>query len=141
MLAVVVVVAMLTLIVVIGLRTGRIGRKEHPTEFLDASADTCGICFGDLDGKVKICGCGKRFHEECAEPTGTCPYCNTSYSDFTDLKEERTRCPGCGRYNSGSVCRCGAVISQNGNFRCSCGASIDKEGLQCTGCGRRYERR
>ena len=52
--------------------------EKKSTEFLDRNRvdDTCDICFGEFEnGRVCECKCGMRFHEECAEMTGECPYC------------------------------------------------------------------
>jgi len=116
-------------------------RRRHSTEFLDGgSGELCAICFGELGETVSECGCGKRFHTACAEPTGSCPYCSRPYGTFKTLEEQKRRCPNCGRYPLGGVCKCGALLSRDGVFMCSCGTVIDRAEPTCTKCGKKYRR-
>lgn len=116
------------------------GGEGSATGFLDdGNGGTCGICFGELSENVKECGCGKLFHDTCAEPTGSCPYCNSPYADFKDADDERMRCPNCGRYTTGRECRCGALLLRDGRFVCSCGSAMARGERRCPECGREYE--
>ena len=112
--------------------------KDASTEFLDEDR-TCGICFGDLGNTVAECTCGKRFHETCAEPTGSCPYCKASYEKFKITEERRHRCPNCGRYPLGRVCKCGAVFPLDGALLCKCGSPVNMDTMVCTKCGLKYK--
>ena len=101
-------------------------------------AGTCGICFGGLEGRTAVCACGKAFHDSCALPTGSCPYCKAEYGTFSFREEAAVRCLNCGRQVTGGRCRCGAIFPENGRFECSrCGAVVD-DGLVCGKCGTRY---
>ncbi|MEM2899235.1 MAG: hypothetical protein QXT63_00430, partial [Thermoplasmata archaeon] len=43
----------------------------------------CAICFGHVKPglAVRICGCGKKFHETCAVRVGECPSCHTKFEN------------------------------------------------------------
>lgn len=99
--------------------------------------DVCDICFGDLEGRTAVCECGKTFHDDCALPTGSCPYCGEDYDTFVIKDESRSRCLNCGRQVTGDRCRCGAIFPRDGKFVCSkCNAVVD--GLVCGKCGTEY---
>lgn len=115
------------------------GRMGGATEFLDGSGD-CDICFGEPEGDMRTCPCGKTFHSSCAEAVGTCPYCGRHSGEFGTAEDSRVRCPNCGRYVAGFGCRCGALVPRNGVFRCACGGTVSPEGV-CGGCGREFETR
>jgi len=113
--------------------------RRHSTDFLDGGGgELCAICFGELGETVSECRCGKKFHTTCAEPTGPCPYCSQPYETFKTFEEHKQRCPNCGRYPLGRVCKCGALLSRDGVFMCPCGTVIDKTDPTCCGCGRKY---
>jgi hypothetical protein len=112
---------------------------EHSTNFLDGgSGELCAICFGELGKTVSECGCGKRFHVTCAEPTGSCPYCSRPYSTFKTMEEHKKRCPNCGRYPLGRVCKCGTLIPQDGMLICTCGNIMEGTDPTCGKCGKKY---
>jgi|GEM_PF-1393256 len=51
----------------------------------------CAICFGHVKPglAVRICSCGKKFHETCAVRVGECPSCHTKFeSQKSDTKTE-----------------------------------------------------
>ena len=99
--------------------------------------DVCDICFGDLEGRTAVCTCGKTFHDSCALPTGSCPYCGAEYAAFVLREESGSRCLNCGRRVTGDRCRCGAIFPKDGKFVCSvCNAVVD--GLVCKKCGTKY---
>lgn len=112
--------------------------NNRSTNFLDDGAAVCGICFGELDGREAVCGCGKRFHDDCARPTGSCPYCNAAYEGFEVTSDEHERCPNCGGFPRDGVCRCGAVVPKDGVLVCICGSVIDARTPVCKGCGTEY---
>ena len=102
------------------------------------NAGKCGICFGDLGGRTAVCACGKMFHDSCAQPTGSCPYCKAEYGSFSVRKESAVRCMNCGRQVTGDRCRCGAIFPEDGRFEClRCGSVVDG-GLVCGKCGAKY---
>ena len=101
---------------------------------------TCGICFGDLDGRTAVCACGKAFHDSCALPTRSCPYCGDAYGTFSLREDPAVRCLNCGRQVTGGRCRCGAIFPENGRFECSRCGSVVGDGLVCGKCGMRYVR-
>lgn len=103
---------------------------------------TCEICLGKIgDESVAACGCGRIYHDACARPTGSCPYCSASYESMDVRDPVRNRCPVCGRYVKGNICACGAVIPRNdGTFICSCGNTIDDRKPVCNKCGAIYEK-
>jgi hypothetical protein len=101
-------------------------------------AVTCDICFGSMDGRIAACACGKTFHDSCALPTGSCPYCGAEYGSFAISEETRVRCLNCGRPVTGSTCRCGAIFPDDGRFVCGkCGETVDG-GVVCGKCGTAY---
>lgn len=113
------------------------------TYFLDEGEDgkKCEICYGKiLEDDVALCLCGKLFHEACARPTGTCPYCGSEYGAMEVRRPIRARCPICGRFVSGNMCACGAVLPRKDNtFLCSCGNRVDVGKPVCRRCGAVYE--
>ena len=112
-------------------------RKRSTTKKVDEGPPKCDICFDDLEGRIATCECGKRFHETCAQPTGSCPYCSTDYSEFT-VSESNAICPRCGKEVFGSHCRCGAIIPSAGHLVCICGTKLDQENPKCGKCNRTY---
>lgn len=113
------------------------------TYFLDEGEDEkkCEICYGKIESEeVAICKCGKLFHRACAEPTKSCPYCGTPFTDMEIREPNRARCPACGRFINGSICECGAVLPRKDNtFLCSCGNRVDVNKPVCRKCGAVYE--
>jgi hypothetical protein len=105
------------------------------------SEDVCGICFGNIlkSDVIAKCGCGNVFHDTCAEPTGSCPYCNCAYSGLVKETPVCVTCPSCGSDVVGNVCGCGAVVNRDGTFTCGCGASLDINDPVCKKCGKEYE--
>lgn len=118
-------------------------RTEASTIFLDEGEDEkkCEICYGKIENApLAECTCGKIFHDACANPTGSCPYCGTKYEDMIVREPERSRCPVCGRFLSGSICSCGAVIPRRDEtFVCKCGNVVDSSKPVCKKCGAVYE--
>ncbi len=118
-------------------------KSGKTTYFLDEGEDEkkCEICYGRIgEEHVAVCGCGRTFHEACAKPTGTCPYCGCGYNDMEVRRPVRARCPVCGRFVSGSICECGAVLPRKDNtFLCSCGNRVDVGKPVCRKCGAVYE--
>ncbi|MDN5357358.1 MAG: hypothetical protein AB7D42_00655 [Candidatus Methanomethylophilaceae archaeon] len=114
------------------------------TYFLDDSDSEkkCAICFGKIGtNNLSTCNCGKIFHDSCASPTGTCPYCGGCYSDMTVGTPKRARCPVCGRFLNESICSCGAVFPRrDGTLLCECGNSVDCSRPLCGNCGALYEK-
>ncbi|MDR1954710.1 MAG: hypothetical protein LBP82_02000 [Candidatus Methanoplasma sp.] len=125
-----------------GRATGR--PKKKSTTFLDEGEDEkkCEICYGKInEDPIAKCACGRIFHEACAKPTGSCPYCGTSYENMEVREPERTRCPVCGKFLKGSICSCGAVIRRKDDtFVCKCGNFVDAGKPVCKKCGAVYER-
>jgi hypothetical protein len=121
--------------------SGGTGKKS--TYFLDEGEDEkkCDICYGKIDeDPVAKCTCGKMFHDACARPTGSCPYCGAQYAAMTVRDPERSRCPVCGRFVKGGICACGAVLPRrDGTFLCGCGARVDSGKPVCRKCGAIYE--
>jgi hypothetical protein len=117
--------------------------RKKSTTFLDEGEDEkkCEICYGKIDNDpVAICSCGRIFHDACAKPTGSCPYCGTGYEGMIVREPERTRCPVCGRFMKGNICSCGAVIPKKDNtFTCKCGNVVDADKPVCRKCGAIYE--
>lgn len=113
------------------------------TYFLDEGEDEkkCEICYGRIgEENIATCTCGRTFHDACAKPTGTCPYCGCGYDAMDVRKPLRARCPICGRFVSGSICECGAVLPRKDNtFLCSCGNRVDVGKPVCKKCGAAYE--
>ena len=114
------------------------------TDFLDRNTvdDTCDICFGEFEnGEVCVCGCGMKFHRECAELTGECPYCKTKYNAMATRAIIRPVCPGCGEKLDGNICpRCGTVLpNRDMRFQCVCGKTIFAGDGYCDECGAVYE--
>ncbi|MCL2510061.1 MAG: hypothetical protein FWF07_03170 [Methanomassiliicoccaceae archaeon] len=124
-----------------GKLTGQ-SRKESTT-FLDDGEDEkkCEICYGKIDkDPIAMCPCGKIFHEACAKPTGSCPYCGVRYEEMEVREPEMKRCPVCGRFLKGNICSCGAVIPKRDNtFICKCGGVVDVDKPVCRKCGAVYE--
>lgn len=124
-----------------GKLTGRQSGKS--TTFLDEGEDEkkCEICYGSIDSDpVAKCPCGRIFHDACAKPTGSCPYCGAEYAQMEIREPERKRCPVCGRFLKGSICSCGAVIPKKDNtFVCKCGNLVDTDKPVCRKCGAVYE--
>jgi len=124
-----------------GKLTGK-SRKESTT-FLDDGEDEkkCEICYGRIDeNSIAMCPCGRIFHEACAKPTGSCPYCGEKYENMDVREPERKRCPVCGRFLKGNICSCGAVIPKKDNtFVCKCGGVVDVKKPVCRKCGAVYE--
>jgi len=119
-----------------------VGAKKSTT-FLDEKEDEkkCEICYGKIErDPVAVCPCGKIFHAACAEPTGSCPYCGGKYEQMTVREPERTRCPRCGEFLRGNICKCGAVIPRpDKTFACKCGNMVDADKPVCKNCGAVYE--
>ncbi|MCL1979085.1 MAG: hypothetical protein FWG60_02875 [Methanomassiliicoccaceae archaeon] len=117
--------------------------KRESTTFLDEKEDKrkCEICYGEIEeDRVAICSCGRIFHDACAEPTGSCPYCGAGYKEMNVREPDRTRCPVCGRFLKGNMCSCGAVIPKNDDtFICKCGGEVDMNKPICGKCGAEYE--
>jgi len=105
--------------------------------------DACGICLGPVskDDMIARCGCGRTFHDACARPTDSCPYCGCHYNDLTIESPQCVRCPSCGSDVVGSVCGCGAVVNRDGTFMCRCGNVLDTSDPVCGRCGTEYELR
>ncbi|MDR0508954.1 MAG: hypothetical protein LBG63_03925, partial [Candidatus Methanoplasma sp.] len=125
-------------------RNKLLGRsKKESTTFLDEGEDEkkCDICYGKIDNDpVAMCFCGKIFHDACAKPTGSCPYCGGKYEDMDVREPERNRCPVCGRFLKGNICSCGAGIPRRDNtFICKCGNVVDADKPVCKKCGAVYE--
>jgi hypothetical protein len=120
---------------------GKSGEKS--TTFLDEGEDEkkCEICYGKIDNDpIAICKCGKIFHDVCAKPTGSCPYCGAQYESMEIRQPERNRCPVCGKFMKGNICSCGAVIPRKDNtFVCKCGNVVDADKPVCKKCGAVYE--
>lgn len=114
------------------------------TKKLDEGEDEkkCDICLGIIsEDPVAACKCGKLFHDACARPTGSCPYCGTPYEELEVRDPIRTRCPVCGRFIKGGVCVCGSMIPRLDNtFMCSCGNRVDASKPTCKRCGAAYEK-
>jgi len=126
------------------LRSKLTGKSEkESTTFLDEGEDEkqCEICYGRIDDDpIAICSCGKIFHDACAKPTGSCPYCGEKYENMEVREPERKRCPVCGRFLKGSICSCGAVLPRkDGTFICKCGNVVDMNKPVCKKCGAVYE--
>lgn len=113
------------------------------TYFLDEGEDEkkCDICYGKIENEeLAVCKCGRLFHRACAEPTGSCPYCGTPFSEMGVREPQKARCPVCGRFVTGSICECGAVLPRKDNtFLCSCGNRVDVNKPVCRKCGAVYE--
>jgi len=112
-------------------------QKKSTTKKLDDGPPKCDICFDVLDGRTATCRCGKIFHDSCAAPTESCPYCSSPYSEFS-IDEPSVRCPKCGRYPFSSHCRCGAFLPDADRFICKCGARIYLDNPKCGKCGSKY---
>ena len=118
--------------------------EKKSTDFLDRNKvdDTCDICFGEFEkGNVAVCVCGMKFHEECAELTGECPYCKKPFISMEVREIRRPRCPSCGRIVEKNVCSgCGTVIpNKDMRFECVCGATVFAGDGYCKECGAEYE--
>ena len=105
------------------------------------SEKICDICYGKIDeDPIAKCTCGKIFHDACAKPTGSCPYCGAGHGTMEVREPERSRCPVCGRFLKGSICPCGAVIPKSDDtFLCKCGNTVDSNKPVCRKCGAVYE--
>ena len=118
--------------------------EKKSTDFLDRNKvdDTCDICFGEFEsGRVAVCGCGMKFHEECAELTGECPYCKAPFSSVEIRGILKPRCPSCGNTVEKNVCPvCETVIpNKDMRFECVCGATVFAGDGYCKECGAVYE--
>ena len=102
----------------------------------------CDICYGAIgDCSVAKCGCGKTFHEACARPTGTCPYCGAAFSEMEVRHARIPLCPRCSGQARDGFCReCHISLIRGGMFRCTCGRDVDARRAICGGCGARYKR-
>jgi hypothetical protein len=105
--------------------------------------DVCGICLGPVSKEDMIarCSCGRTFHDTCARPTDSCPYCGCPYNNLTIESPHCVKCPSCGSDVVGNVCKCGAVVSRDGTFVCACGNLLDASDPVCGKCGAEYELR
>ncbi|MDR2867015.1 MAG: hypothetical protein LBV13_06430 [Methanomassiliicoccaceae archaeon] len=117
--------------------TGRVRRPRGRK----TDGDVCGICFGMISkgDMVARCGCGQLFHDACAEPTGMCPYCRSSYDDLAVESPDCVICPSCGSDVVGNVCGCGAVVNRGGAFTCECGTPLNIDDPVCRRCGKEYD--
>ena len=118
--------------------------EKKSTDFLDKNVvdDACDICFGEFEnGRVAVCKCGMKFHEECAELTEECPYCKMSYKDMTLREIRRPHCPYCGKMVEKNVCpSCGTVYpNRDMRFECVCGSTVFAGDGYCKDCGAVYE--
>ena len=118
--------------------------EKKSTDFLDRNIvdDTCDICFGEFEtGGVAVCDCGMKFHEECAELTGECPYCKSPFSSMEVRGIRRPACPSCGKVLEKNVCpECGTVLpNKDMRFECVCGATVYAGDGYCKECGATYE--
>jgi hypothetical protein len=63
--------------------------RMHPNPVLHTMNKSmkCHICFGYVKPGLLIttCGCGKHYHENCAKRIGTCPSCETSLKNPTEI--------------------------------------------------------
>ena len=122
-----------------------IGRpKKESTTFLDEGEDEkkCDICYGTINNDpIANCPCGKIFHEACARPTGTCPYCGVRFENMEIREPVMARCPTCGRPMKGGICSsCGTAMPRKDNtFVCKCGNIVDAKKPICKKCGAVYE--
>ena len=120
----------------------RIGEKKS-TEFLDKRKydDTCDICFGEFEnGRVAVCKCGMKFHEDCASLTEECPYCKGRVTDMEVRGIVRPACPWCGEIIEKNVCpACGTVLpNRDMGFECVCGNTVYGNEGYCRKCGSTY---
>ena len=120
--------------------------KKKSTIFLGEREDDekCDICYGKIeDNPLAICSCGKKFHEACARPTGSCPYCGAKYDSMEIREPERTLCPGCHKPVRGNMCHdCKIMIPKKDHtFICKCGNTVDAGKPVCRKCGAIYELR
>ncbi len=121
----------------------RLGEKKS-TEFLDRNSvdDTCDICFGEFEnGRVYVCGCGMKFHEECVKMTEECPYCKAGIGTMESREIKKARCPHCGKILEKNVCpRCNTVLpNRDMRFECVCGETVYAGDGRCDSCGATYE--
>ncbi len=118
--------------------------ERKSTEFLDRNKvdDTCDICFGEFGNEeILECGCGMRFHTECAELTQECPYCKTAPADMTARHVRRPLCPNCGEVLEKNVCpRCGTILpNRDMRFECVCGSTVYAGDGYCRDCGAEFD--
>ena len=118
--------------------------EKKSTEFLDRNKvdDTCDICFGEFEnGRVYECKCGMRFHDECAELTGECPYCKERIDTMEVREIRRARCPCCHEVIERNVCsRCNTVLpNKDMRFECVCGSTVYAGDGYCKDCGATFE--
>ena len=118
--------------------------EKKSTEFLDRNRvdDTCDICFGEFEnGRVCECKCGMRFHEECAEMTGECPYCKERIGSMEVREIRKAMCPCCHEAIEKNVCpRCGTVLpNKDMRFECVCGSTVYAGDGYCRDCGATFE--
>jgi len=116
---------------------------KQSTYFLDEGEDEkiCDICYGRIgEDAIAECVCGRTFHDVCAQPTGSCPYCGVKHDDMTTREPIRTRCPACGRFMKAGICICGTFIPRkDGTFQCACGGRVDVTRPLCRKCGAIYQ--
>jgi Na+-transporting methylmalonyl-CoA/oxaloacetate decarboxylase gamma subunit len=50
----------------------------------------CHICFGNVKTGLNVvkCGCGKHYHENCANRVGTCPVCEANMKSAVDMTDK-----------------------------------------------------
>jgi hypothetical protein len=117
--------------------------RKKSTTFLDEGEDEkkCDICYGRINNDpIAICTCGKTFHDACARPTDSCPYCGARYEKMEIREPVMARCPDCGRPLKGGICSCGAAMPRKDNtFTCRCGNVVDADKPVCRRCGAIYE--
>jgi len=117
--------------------------REKPTKFLDDDEGglKCEICYGAMEGNLLAeCKCGKIFHEACARPTGSCPYCGEKFENMRIREPTKRMCPVCHQYFTGTRCPCGTVApKKDGTFVCKCGNIVDWDKPVCKKCGAVYE--
>ena len=72
-----------------GKRIDRARGRGRPRLIISDSSQTCKICFGLIKSGLTIvaCGCGKHYHDTCAQRVGECPMCGFDYSDWRKLKD------------------------------------------------------
>ena len=118
--------------------------EKKSTDFLDKRKydDTCDICFGEFEnGRVAVCKCGMKFHEECASLTEECPYCKEEFGTMEIRDIVRPRCPWCGEIIEKNICpSCGTVLpNRDMGFECVCGNTAYGNEGYCKECGSTYK--
>ena len=119
-------------------------KDKKSTEFLDRNRvdDTCDICFGEFEnGRVYQCRCGMRFHDECAELTGECPYCKEKIETMEARDIRKATCPCCRETVEKNVCsNCNTVLpNKDMRFECVCGNTVYAGDGYCKSCGATFE--